>query len=263
MKANFIAPPVFLVVFLVTWQLLTAALGVPAYLLPAPSDIFTSFVEESEKVLKAMLVTGLASILGLAISFCVSQVIAIVFTLSPLVRISCYPYAILLQTVPVVAIAPILITWCGYGFGSVVIVAAVISLFPMITATTNGLLSVDAELVELFTLYRADWRQVLFQLRYPHAMRYLITGLKTSCGLAVVGAIVGEYFVGHHQGQEGLGYYLFITSQQMKTPFLFVNVLASTVLGVMFFAVITVLAQTILLRYYDPTSLRGPTGKRA
>ena len=251
-----LGPPLFLVLFLAIWQGAVVAFKIPSFLLPSPFEVFHEALASQAKILSALAVTATASTLGLLISFAVSQIISVIFALSPLVRMSCYPYAILLQTVPIVAMAPIIITWFGYGFPSVVIVASVISLFPMVTATTNGLLAVDLELIELFRLYRAQWWQVLLKLRYPAATRFIITGLKTSCGLAVVGAIVGEYFVGVTTGKQGLGYYIFVTGQQMKTSLLYVTVLASTLLGVTYFGAINLLANTLLKRYYDPTSLK-------
>ncbi len=247
----------FLVLFLALWQAAVVWLKIPNFLLPSPFEVFHEAIASREKVASALRVTAASSGLGLMIAFVVSQMISVVFALSAFVRMSCYPYAILLQTVPIVAMAPIIITWFGYGFRSVVIVASVISMFPMVTATTNGLLAVDAELVELYRLYQARWWQVLLRLRYPAATRYIITGLKTSCGLAVVGAIVGEYFVGVTSGSQGLGYYIFVTGQQMKTSLLYVTVLASTLLGVSYFAAINLLAATILRRYYDPQSIQS------
>lgn len=248
-----ISPIVFLLIFVMIWQLAVMVFKIPPFLLPGPFAVVDAAIQNISKLTSAVLVTGSATVLGLAASSLVGLLIGIVFAYSPLIRFGCYPYAIFLQTVPIVAIAPIIITWFGYGFPSVVIVAFVISLFPMITATTTGMLAVERDLLDLFRLYQSNWWQTLFKLRLPFATRFIITGLKTSSGLAVVGAIVGEYFAGHDPDWQGLGYYIFIAHGQLKTALLYSAVFASTLLGVGMFAVVNLFASTILSRWYDPT----------
>lgn len=247
------APIIFLAIVLTVWQISVSMFQIPPYLLPGPTAVIAAAWENLPKLIAAFCVTGSAAILGLALSGIVGLLTGILFAYSPVVRSGGYPYAIFLQTVPVVAIAPIIITWFGYGFRSVVIVAFIISLFPMITATTTGMLSVERDLIDLFRLYRANWRQTLLKLRLPHATRFVITGLKTSSGLAVVGAIVGEYFAGHDPDWQGLGYYVFVAHGQLKTALLYSAVLTSTLLGISMFAAVNLLASTLLSRWYDPT----------
>ncbi len=154
--------------------------------------------------------TAAAALLGLAASLVVGMLVAVAFSQSAIVRRSVYPYAIFLQTVPSVALAPLVIVWFGLGFRSVVIVAFIISLFPIITNATTGLLDLDHNLLELFTMASASRSQVLLKLRLPNSIPYLIAGAKISCGLSVIGApIVGEFMAGIGDGSFGLGYLIY------------------------------------------------------
>ncbi|MCP4812646.1 MAG: ABC transporter permease subunit, partial [Planctomycetaceae bacterium] len=138
-----------------------------------------------------------------------------------------------------VAIAPLVINWFGNGFQSIVVVTVVISLFPVITSVTVGLTSVDRGLRDLFEMNRASRWQTLLKLRMPHAVPYLVTGARTSSGLAVVGAIVGEFFAGYASDHYGLGYLVLQSSGQLRTDLLFATIISSALLGVMMFALVT------------------------
>ena len=121
--------------------------------------------------------------------------------------------------------------------------------FPIIASTTAGLVNIDEDLLELFRLYRADRWQVLWKLRLPHAVPYLVTGARTSSGMAVIGAIVGEFFVGHTTTHYGLGYLVLSTSQHLKTAHLFAAVIASALLGIALFTAVTWIGTTLLSRW--------------
>src|SRR5262249_18495250 len=145
-----------------------------------------------------------AALLGFAMSLAAGTALALVFSQSRIVQRSIYPYAIFLQTVPIVAIAPVLILWFGYGLAGVVSVSFILSLFPIITNATAGLTMVDANLIELFEVNNASRGQMLFKLRLPNAVPNLVTGAKISCGLSVIGAIVGEIYAGFQGDNYGL-----------------------------------------------------------
>ena len=172
-----------------------------------------------------------------------------------MIRSSCYPYAIFLQTVPIVAVAPIIVVWFGAGFHSVVLVSFMISLFPIITNVTSGMLAVDPDLLDLFRLYRASRGQVLWKLRLPHSVPFLVAGARTSSGMAVVGAIVGEFFAGNLAERHGLGY-MILQGTQFSTARLFAAVIASTVLGITIFGASTLIGSTVLSRWSDPQGNR-------
>jgi NitT/TauT family transport system permease protein len=186
--------------------------------------------------------TLIAAASGFGISLVLGSIIAMLFAQSTWIRRAGFPYAILLQTVPIVAIAPPVIAICGPDLSSVIIIAVIISLFPIITNATAGLLAVDPKLEELFRVLRASRWQRLVKLQIPTAVPYLLTGAKISSGLAMVGAIVGEFFAGYGNDAYGLGYLIQANSDSLRTDKLFAAVLASTALGIGIFAVVNLAA---------------------
>lgn len=246
-----IPPLVLAVVIIVTWHVLVRWFDTPSFLVPSPAEVARVAWEHFGKLARATGVTALAALSGFTASLVAGTAIAFAFSQSRIIRLSGYPYAIFLQTVPIVAIAPLIINWFGNGFQSVVIVAFIISLFPIITNATSGMLSVDPDLLDLFRLHKASRWQLWTKLRLPASVPHIITGARTSSGLAVIGAIVGEFFAGYGRDQFGLGYLIMMTSNQMKTAQLFAAVIASTLLGLVIFAAMGVLSSTVLSRWYD------------
>ena len=247
-----VVPPVGLfVLVVVAWQLATTMFAIPRYLLPGPKLVFDAAVAQRHTLLTAMWLTASGALCAFALSLLFGTLIAFGFSQSRIIRNSGYPYAIFLQTVPIIAIAPLVITWFGYGYRSVVIVAFIISVFPIITNATTGLISVDPDLLSLFRLHNASRWQTLWKLRLPNAIPHLVTGAKISSGASVIGAIVGEYFASFGPNRFGLGYLILQASPQMKTDELFAAVFASTLLGVAVFGSVSLIGATILARWYD------------
>ena len=187
------------------WQWFVVAYHVKPYLLPSPVAVGTALVRDAALLGSAVLYTGTAALLGFGASLLIGTVIAFAFSQSRILRSSGYPYFIFLQTVPIVAIAPLIVRWCGNGFHSVVLVAAILSLFPILSNATQGLLQIDPNLLDLFRLNNASRWQMLTKLRFPSAVPAICAGARTASGLAVVGAIVGEFFVGYGSKRFGLG----------------------------------------------------------
>ena len=249
---NTLLPPLLLLaILLLSWQVAVVTLDIPAYLLPTPVGVWSAAWGRSSEMIVATGLTGAGALCGFAASLVLGTIVALVFSQSPVVRNSCYPYAIFLQTVPIVAIAPLIVTWLGTGFRSVVVIACIISLFPIITNVTTGLISVDPGLHDLFRIYRASRWQVLWKLQIPNAIPYLVTGARVSSGLAVVGAIVGEFFVGYGAQRHGLGYTILYAGPQLKTDQLFAATIASALLGVAMFAGCSLVGKMVLGRWYE------------
>lgn len=244
-----IPPVIFFAVVLLAWHLVVDINEIESFLVPLPSEVWQVVQEKSVELSRATWNTALAAISGFLLSVVIGTFTAFVFSQSILVRRSLYPYAIFLQTVPIVAIAPLVINWFGNGFQSIVVVTVVISLFPVITSVTVGLTSVDRGLRDLFEMNRASRWQTLFKLRMPHAVPYLVTGARTSSGLAVVGAIVGEFFAGYGSDHYGLGYLVLQSSGQLRTDLLFATIISSALLGVMMFALVTWVGYQLLARW--------------
>jgi NitT/TauT family transport system permease protein len=254
LSLSFAVPLLTAAVFVVIWQLFVQYSGISRFILPSPQEILVAGYRIRMDLLAAAARTCAAAITGLACSTVLGTLIAFVFSQSGLLRRAFYPYAVLLQTVPIIAIAPIVIVSLGRGFLSISLIACVISLFPVITNTTTGLLQVDRNLLDLFRLNRAAWWQVLLRLRLPSALPYLLTGIRIAGGSAIVGAIVGEFFVG--SGQPGLGALIQRKTASLALPELYAVVACSTFLGTAVFGLITLLGEQLLRRRFG-MSLSG------
>jgi len=190
-------------------------------------------------------------------SIVVGVIVALLFAQSRWVRKMFYPYTILLQTVPIVAIAPLILLWVGAGTGAVALLSFIISLAPIIANTTQGLISVDENLVHLFLMHNASPAQKLFKLRFPHAVPSLFVGIRIASGISVIGAITGELYAGSSRvGVGGLGYSIFYSYSQSQTDYLFALVFAAAVLGIGFFFVVMFLEWYFLHRWHE--SARTP-----
>jgi NitT/TauT family transport system permease protein len=251
---SLVAPVLTLAVILILWQVFVQVSGVSKFVLPAPVEILRSAWKIRMELLSATGRTCLAAVVGLSASTLGGTVTAFVFSQSALFRRALYPYAVLLQTVPIIAVAPIVIVSLGRGFLSISLIACIISMFPVITNTTTGLLQVDRNLLDLFSLNQATRMQVLVRLRLPSAMPYLISGIRIASGSAVVGAIVGEFFVG--SGQPGLGALIQRKTASLALPELYATVASSTLLGTIVFGTITLAGDTLLRRRFG-MSLSG------
>jgi NitT/TauT family transport system permease protein len=244
-------PAVLLLVLLLVWHAAVEVGRIKPILLPGPLAVAEAVVRNFGKLARAAAFSGSAAGLGFLISLLAGTLIAFAFSQSKWLRCSGYPYALFVQTVPIVAIAPLIVHWCGRGWHSVVLTASILGLFPIISNGTSGLLSVDPDLLDLFRLNNASRWQVLWKLRFPSAVPALCAGAKTSCGLTVVGSIVGEYFVGYGSRSYGLGYLILFTTDQLRMAELFAAVLASTLLAVLMFSAVSLATTAILQRWYD------------
>lgn len=245
-------PPVVLFAVIVTvWQWFVVAYNVKPFLLPSPLAVGSVLQREATLFGGAVVYTGAAALLGFGASLVIGTLIAFAFSQSRMLRVAGYPHFIFLQTVPIVAIAPLIVRWCGHGFPSVVLVAGILSLFPILANATQGLLEIDPDLLDLFRLNNASRWQMLVKLRFPNAVPSICAGARTASGLAVVGAIVGEFFVGYSAKTFGLGYLIQMTNAQSQMDRLFAAVLVSTLFGVAIFSLVNLASATILSRWYD------------
>ena len=245
-----IVPPVFFfALFLFSWYALVEVFSIPPFLLPGPWLVADAVILHGERLLNATLLTAIGSLTGFSLSFVVGFCIALLFSQSRIIERGLYPYAIFLQTVPIVAIAPLIVLWIGYGLQGVVAVSFIISLFPIIANTTAGLTQVDPRLLDLFMLNNAGRWQILFKLRVPNAVPNMLTGARISSGLSVIGAIVGEFFAGYGTDDFGLGYLIIQTSGQAKTDYLFACILFCTILGLTIFTAVGLSSHYLLRRW--------------
>ena len=225
------------------------------FLLPTPHEVARAFVTEGPTLLGAALNTGLGAILGFAAAVALSFMLALILSLSPLVRASFYPYLMILQMTPIIVMAPILILWVGPGLKSVVIITFLICFFPMVVNTTQGLISTDRNLVDFFRMCKASKVQEIFLLRVPAALPYFFTGLRIAATLAPIGAIVGDFYAGNSAGgQGGLGFLAIIYSSQFQMGALFATAAVSCLLGFIFVAGVVALSWLSLHKWHDSFS---------
>lgn len=218
---------------------------VRAYLLPAPSSVMRAMMESRAELTSALITTSLSALLGFVLSMVIGTAIAVFLASSRAIQRAFYPYAVFFQTVPIIAIAPLLVIWFGYGTRTVVASAFVVSIFPVIANTLSGILSTDPALRDLFRLYGASTPVTLFKLRFPAALPQILTGLRVASGLAVIGAIVGEFI-----GGQGLGSVVDVARTQQRVDKVFAAVLLASVLGLTLFGLINLVSHLTLRRWH-------------
>lgn len=247
-----VVPPLSVFVFVVfVWEMVLRLTGTPEYLLPKPSDIVQAVSQNGHNLVVSVSTTIMEAVLGFALSAILGVAVAILLALSKTVERSVYPYAIILQTIPIVAIAPIIVIWFGAGMNAIVIIAFLISFFPILSNTLIGLNSTEQNMKNLFYLYNATKMQTIWRLRLPAALPYILAGFKISCSLSVVGAIVGEYIAGIGGLNGGLGYAITVAATRMQTAYLFACGLSAAVVGIVFFLLINALSNRLLRSWHD------------
>lgn len=245
-------PLVAFAVLLALWETLTRGLSIPTYLLPPPTGILETAAREALRLGLAALTTARAALAGFGLSALAGVLVAVVLSSSRTLERALYPYTVFLQTVPIVAIAPLLVLWFGVGMRAVAVSAFIVSVFPVIANTLAGLRSVDPALRDLFRLYGASRLARLVKLELPSALPNIVTGLRVASGLAVIGAIVGEFVAGFAEGAAGLGILVLESNRQLRTDLLFAAVLSATALGLGLFGAVN-LAGYLLLRRWHPS----------
>ena len=218
---------------------------VPGYLVPAPSAVFRALIDNRGELAAAMGKTSAAAFLGFALSTLAGIGTAVALSSSRAIQRSLYPYAVFFQTVPIIAIAPLLVIWFGYGMQTVIASAFIVSIFPVIANTLTGLLSTDPALRDLFRLYGASPGVTLVKLRFPAALPQILTGLRVASGLAVIGAVVGEFI-----GGEGLGSVVDVARTQQRVDKVFAAVLLASVLGLALFGLINLISALTLRHWH-------------
>jgi NitT/TauT family transport system permease protein len=253
MRAVWAVPPlVALCVILAVWEALVRILAVPLYLLPPPSAIALAGLHDARALAVAAGITAVAALIGFALSAVFGVVLGIALSASRVLERAFYPYTVFLQTVPIVAIAPLLVVWFGPGLKAVCVSAFIVSVFPVIAGTLAGMKSVDPDLVDLFRLYGATRRHKLILLQVPSALPSIFTGLRVASGLAVIGTLVGEFVAGFAEGSPGLGITILVAYKQLRTDLLFAAVLGSAVLGLSLFGAVNATGH-LLLRNWHPS----------
>ncbi|MBN3855002.1 ABC transporter permease [Paraburkholderia sp. Ac-20340] len=252
--ARALAPWIVGLLMLGIWQAWCTLGAVPAYLVPSPLAIVQQLVQDWPMLFASLLATLKITLLAFAVATVLGVAIALLFVQSPLIEASLFPYAILLQVTPVVAIAPLIIIWVKNTTAALVVCAMLVALFPVISNTALGLRSVNPGLVNLFRIHRATRWQTLVRLRIPSALPYFFGGLRISSGLSLIGAVVAEFVAGTGGSGAGLAYQILQAGFQLNIPRLFAALLLITVTGVLLFG-LTVWLSRLCLRGWHESEL--------
>jgi NitT/TauT family transport system permease protein len=240
---------VVLLVVLLGWQTWVWAREIPKFLLPGPWDIARAVWADGGRLWAATLRTATEAGAGLALSVVAGFLLASLLGQARWIRQCFLPYVLVFQTVPIIGVAPLLITWFGNTFSTVVLISSFISIFPIISNTTTGLISVDAAHLDLFRLNKASRWQIYWYLQVPTALPLFAAGVRIAAAASVLGACVGDYFVGSAQ-QEGLGFLVF-QAKDRDAGLMFATLLILTVIGFLFFVSANGLCRLTLLRWQD------------
>jgi len=236
------------------WEAVILIFHVQPYMLPDPLAVVTTTAGRFPDLWSAFLITAEEAAMGLLASIVVGVLVALVFARSRWIRRLLFPYTVLLQTVPIMAVTPLIIMWVGPGLNAVVLIVFIFCLPSIIANTTQGLISVDENLVQLFLMHNASQGQKLRKLRFPHSLPNLFVGVRVASGVAAIGAIIGELFAGSTGvGHGGLGYSIEYAKDQLQTSYLFALVVAATALGFAFFF-IAMFFEWLLLHHWHESA---------
>ena len=243
-------PIVLLGLGVVAWELVVRLKGIPPYVLPAPSLVFATLVSDWPILSESLAVTLVTTLEGFVLALIGGVGLALLFNLSRLVEYSLYPYAVVLQVTPVVAIAPLLLIYLPQQ-AAVLACAWIVAFFPVLANTTLGLNSVDHNLVDLFRLYGASRTQVLWRLKLPSALPYILGGLKIAGGLSLIGAVVAEIAAGAAGAGSGLAYRISESGYRLNIPRMFAALVLLSVVGILIYFALSLLSHLLLRRWHE------------
>jgi NitT/TauT family transport system permease protein len=238
-----VGPPlVVLAVMLIVWEVACWWLDIAVYILPAPSDVFLTFTKHGGPLLYHTGITSIEAVSGFVIGSALGAILGTVFAYSRFLARGFLPFIIAANTIPVVAIAPIIIIWFGHGVTSKIAVTAFLSFFPLALNMMKGLQSYDRVVMDVFYIAAASPLQRFLKMRLPNALPYVFVGLKLNVTFSVIGAIVAEFV----QADRGLGFVIMTAYRSMGMPRLWAAMLMSALLGIVFFLIIAQLERILV-----------------
>jgi NitT/TauT family transport system permease protein len=245
-------PLILSAVVIALWELFVRHYGVPKFVLPAPSAIVTDFMHEFPRLISATWTTLRIVLIAFALAVMSGVLLAVLFSLSRTVEFALYPYAVVLQVTPVVAIAPLIVIWTGYEHveRALLLLAWIVAFFPILSNTALGLKSADHNLIDLFRLYGASRWQILTRLQLPTALPYLLGAMKISGGLSLIGVIVAEFAAGTGT-DTGLGWTIVEAGNRLHIATMFAALAILSVLGIAIFFALTALEWLLLHRWHE------------
>jgi len=245
------APLAVGIAFLALWQAIVEIEEIPPYILPGPVAIAASLWTDGPSLLGSLLVTLRITLAALAAAAIIGGAIALLFSLSRLLALSLFPYAVILQVTPIVAIAPLIIIWVQQPFLALLVCAWIVAFFPIVSNTTIGLNSADRNLLALFRLYGASPAQTLRYLKLPTALPYFLAGLRISGGLALIGAVVAEFVAGTGGTETGLAFRILEAGYRLAIPRLFAALFLLSATGIAIYLVIDLVSRLALRHWHE------------
>ena len=250
-RGRSIAPPVaVLVMALLVWELLVYWIEPRKFVFCGPSDIWHAAIANAGELGHATLMTIIAVLAGFALSMVTGVAGAVILASSRSLERAFYPFTVILQTVPLVAIAPMLVIWLDAGLPAVTVCAFIVSVFPVITNTLTGIRSIAQAQVELFALYGASRWARLIKLELPGAVPSIMAGMRIAAGLAVIGAVVGEFVAGEMGDERGLGILVVVAAKQGELAMLFAAVALAALLGVAMLGAVNAVAYSLMHEWH-------------
>ena len=246
------APTVVGLIVLGLWQIAVRHYDVPIFVLPAPSDIAAAFVDNFGSLMVSLWTTLRVTLAAFVLAVAGGAGLAILFSQSRTIENALYPYAVILQVTPVVAIAPLILIWVGFERIdlALVIIAFIVAFFPILSNTTLGLRSTDHNLIDLFRLYGASRWQILRRLQLPSALPYLLGAMKISGGLALIGAVVAEFVAGSGTAS-GLAWRIVEAGNRLEIAKMFAALALLAGLGIGIFGLLSLLEWLLLHRWHE------------
>ena len=245
-----VLPIVVLLLGIAAWELVVRIKGIPPYVLPAPGAILQTLFDDRDLLFQSLLVTLATTIEGFLLATVGGVGLAVLFNQSRLVEYSLYPYAVILQVTPIVAIAPLLLIYLPQPL-AVLVCAWIVAFFPVLANTTLGLNSIDRNLADLFSLYGASRGQVLWNLKLPSALPYMLGGLRIAGGLSLIGAVVAEIAAGSAGAGSGLAYRIAESGYRLNIPRMFAALLLLSIAGIVIFYALSLINYLALRRWHE------------
>jgi NitT/TauT family transport system permease protein len=249
-------PIVIGVLSIVAWDLIVRVNNIPHYVLPGPLLVAKSLVDNWPTLLPALLVTLQITFMALTVAVLGGVGLALLFAQSKWIEISLFPYAVVLQVTPIIAIAPLILIYVDNTHVALLICAWIVAFFPILSNTTLGLNSADHNLLNLFQLYGASRWQVLRYLRIPSALPYFLGGLRIAGGLSLIGAVVAEFTAGTAGKGSGLAYRILESGYRLNIPLMFAALLLITATGIVIFLFFTALSHLALRKWHESAMKR-------
>jgi NitT/TauT family transport system permease protein len=237
------------------WEAVVRLYDIPPYVLPSPWLLFSTLIADWSVLSVSLLVTLTTTLEGFALAVIGGVGLAVLFNQSRLIEYSLYPYAVILQVTPIVAIAPLLLIYLPQQ-AAVLACAWIVAFFPVLANTTLGLNSVDHNLVDLFRLYGATRAQVLWELKLKAALPYILGGLKIAGGLSLIGAVVAEIAAGSAGAGSGLAYRIVESGYRLNIPRMFAALFLLSVSGIVIFFALSLLSHLMLRRWHESAIVR-------